>query len=487
MNALAKRTVTVLLAFLLSGVRVSAQNGSAAPPATGATAPTVYGLETSSQNPLTGSITVGKPSGEILQLSMADAIHRGLRQNLGLQLAGDSQTAARGVLWQERSDLLPNLSGRVSENAEQVNLAAEGFGKIVSQFPGFPLIVGPFGFFDVRATLTQSLINMNDLDSTRSAGQSSAAAKLSYQDAREMVVLVVGATYLSTVASAARVDSAQAQLQTAQALYDQAVDLKKNGVSAGIDLLRAQVELQTRQQQLIATRNSYAKQKLSLARTIGLPLGQEFTLTDKGREDAPVPVTVDDALQRAYAARADYQSALARVRSDEYSRSAATAEHLPSLSIYADYGAIGPTLSQLHGSYTAYAALQIPIFAGNRAKGDALVADAALQRDRQQLENLRAQIEQEVRATLLDLQSSFDQVGVARSNVDLAQQTLVQARDRFNAGATDNIEVVQAQESVANANESYISSLYAYNLAQVELARATGSAERSIPQDGKGK
>ena len=139
------------------------------------------------------------------------------------------------------------------------------------------------------------------------------------------------------------------------------------------------------------------------------------------------------------------------------------------------------------GSFTAYAALQIPIFAGNRAKGDVLVADAALQRDRQQLGNLQAQIEQEVRATLLDLQSSFDQVGVARSNVDLAQQTLVQARDRFTAGATDNIEVVQAQESVANANESYISSLYAYNLAQVELARATGSAERSILQDGKGK
>lgn len=489
MSALAKRTVTVVLAFVLTEVPIFAQSGAppGAPPTGAATAPTVYSLETSSQSPLTGSITEGKPSGEILQLSMADAIQRGLRQNLGLQLAGDSQTYAHGVLWQERSELLPSLSGRVSENTEQVNLAAEGFGKIIGQFPGFPLIVGPFGFFDVRATLTQSLVNMTALDTTRSAGQSSAAAKLSYQDAREMVVLVVGAGYLATVASAARVDSAQAQLQTAQALYDQAVDLKKNGVSAGIDLLRAQVELQTRQQLLIAARNGYAKQKLSLARTIGLPLAQEFALTDKGREDAPAPVTIDDALQRAYAARADYQSALARVRSDEYSRSAATAEHLPSLSIYADYGAIGPTLSQLHGSYTAYAALQIPIFAGNRAKGDVLVADAALQRDRQQLGNLQAQIEQEVRATLLDLQSSFDQVGVARSNVDLAQQTLVQARDRFTAGATDNIEVVQAQESVANANESYISSLYAYNLAQVELARATGSAERSILQDGKGK
>jgi outer membrane protein TolC len=418
---------------------------------------------------------------------MADAIEWGLRQNLGAQLAGDSQTAAQGLLWQRRSDLLPHFSGRVSENAAQVNLAAEGFGKIVGQFPGFPLIVGPFGFFDARAVLTQSVVDMNAIDNARSAERNSIAAKLSYQDARGMVVLVVGATYLATVAAAARVDSAEAQLKTAQALYDQAVDLKKVGVSAGIDLLRAQVELQTRQQQFIAARNDYAKQKLALARTIGLPMAQEFNLTDPSTYSAPEAVTVDEALQRAYASRADYQSAMSQVRAAEYARQAATAEHLPSLSIYADYGAIGPVPSQLHGSFTTYAALQIPIFAGNRAKGDALLADAALERSRQQVENLRAQIEQEVRATLLDLQSSSDQVAVAKSNVDLAQQTLVQARDRFNAGATDNIEVVQAQEAVATANESYISSLYAYNLARVELARATGSAEQGIRQDGKEK
>jgi len=443
--------------------------------------------QTSVQNPILGSVPVGKPSAEVLSLSLADALQRGLKQNLGLLLATDSQTAAHGQLWQARSALLPNLSARVSEDAVQVNLAAQGFGKIASRFAGFPLIVGPFGFFDMRATLTQSIFDLNALATERSSRQNSAAAQFSYQDMREMVVLVVGTDYVQSVAAASRVDTAQAQLQTAQALYNQSLDMKNVGVSAGIDVLRAQVELQTRQQQLIAARNDFAKQKLSLARTIGLPLGQEFTLADKAPYQPPEGLTVEQSLDQAYRARADFQAALVQVQGAESARRAATAEHLPTLSAYADYGVIGPTPGHTHGTFTTYAALRIPIFAGNKAHGDALVADAELSREQQQLENLRAQIEQDVRTALLDLQSASDQVSVARSNIDLAGQTLAQARDRFTAGITDNIEVIQAQEAVASANESYISSLYAYNLARVQLARATGSAEKGFLQYWQGK
>jgi outer membrane protein TolC len=440
-----------------------------------------------SQNPLFGSVTEGTVSGNVLPLSLADAVERGLRQNLGQLLSADTVTSSQGQLVQARSDLLPNLSARISENAAQVDLAAQGFEKIAGKFPGFPTVVGPFGYFDARGAVSQSLVDLNALANARSAERNRAAAKFSYQDTREMVVLVVGATYLQTIASLARVDSADAQVKTAQALYDQAVDLKQTGTTAGIDLLRAQVELQSRQQQSITAHNDFAKQKLSLARAIGLPLGQEFTLTDTAPYEPSPAVTLADALARAYSARADFQSALAQVTAAEYARRAATAEHLPSAGAYADYGVLGPTPSQLHGVFDAYVALHIPIFAGNRARGDALIADADLARRRQQLENLRGQIEQDVRTAMLDLQSSSDQVGVAKSNVDLAQQTLTQARDRFSAGVTDNIEVVQAQQSVANANESYISSLYAYNLARVELARATGSAERGIREYWKGK
>lgn len=446
------------------------------------------GLQQNSlQNETMGSVPTGTVSPQPIPLSLADAIERGLRQNLGLLLSDDAELSAHGELWQARSPLLPNVSAKVDENALKVNLAAEGFSKVTSLFPNFPLLIGPFGYFDARIAFSQSLLDVHLLATERSSRQNAAAAKYSYQDMREVVVLVVGAAYLQNIAAASRVDTADAQVQTAQALYNQSLDMRTVGVSAGIDVLRAQVELQSRRQQLISARNDFAKQKLALARMIGLPLGQDFTLTEKIPYQAPEPVTVEEALQQALKSRADYQAALSQVQAAEQTLRAAKTEHLPSLSVYADYGEIGPTPSTVKGTYTTSAALNIPIFTGNRAHGDAQVAQAELNRSHQQAENLRAQIEQDVRDSLLDLQAAGDQVSVAMSNVDLAQQTLTQARDRFANGATDNIEVVQAQESVAAANESFISSLYAYNLARVELARATGSAESGFRQYWKEK
>jgi outer membrane protein TolC len=486
------RTAFALFATLGLAIGSRAQTTTSiaptAPPTSASSAASGITTPPSSvQNPLFGSVPTGKVTAKVLPLSLSDAIDRGLSQNLGLLLNDDAILAAQGKGRQELSNLLPQLSAKVSENAAEVNLAAQGFEKISARFPGFPLIVGPFGYFDVRAFGSQSLIDLESLDKKRSADQATAATRHDYQDTREAVVLVVAATYLGAVAARSQVNTAEAQERTAQVLYDQAVDLQKVGISAGIDLLRAQVELQTRQQQLIAAQNDFAKQKLALARTIGLPLGQPFTLTDTAPYEPPPTVSIEQALELAYANRADYQSALALARAAEYSRRAATAEHLPTVTANADYGVIGPTPDQTHGTFTASASLHIPIFAGGKAQGDALQAQAQLDRDRQQLDNLRGQIEQDVRNGLLDLRSASDQVKVARSNVDLAQQTLQQARDRFSSGVTDNIEVVQAQETVARANESYISSLYAYNLARVELARATGSAERSIRQYWKGK
>ena len=443
--------------------------------------------QNSAQNQTFGSVPTGAVSPQPISLSLADVIERGLRQNLGLLVSQDAQLSAHGQLWQARSPLLPDVSARISENAQKVNLAAEGFGKIASQFPGFPLVVGPFGYFDARVAFSQSIVDLNLLAMERSSQQNAVAVKQSYQDMREAVVLAVGATYLQTIAAAARVDTADAQVQSAQALYNQAVDMRNVGISAGIDVLRSQVELQSRRQQLIAARNDLAKQKLALARVIGLPLAQDFVLTEKIPYEAPEPITVEEMLDQALKSRSDFQAALSQVHAAELSVRAATAEHLPSLSIYADYGGIGPTPSDLRGTFTTYAALHIPIFTGNRAHGDAQVAQAELNRSRQELENLRAQVEEDVRDGILDLQAAADQVSVAMSNVDLAERTLAQARDRFASGATDNIEVVQAQEAVASANESYISSLYAYNLARVELARATGSAERGFRQYWKEK
>ena len=443
--------------------------------------------QTSSQNPLFGSVPTGTATTEVLPLSISDAIDRGLRQNLGLLMGNDAVVSSKGQVWEQLSHLLPSVSGGMSEHAEQVDLAQQGFQKVVGHFPGFPLVIGPFGYFELHATASQSLVDMHALEDTRSAQRNLDAAKLSYQDLRELVVLVVGATYLQAIASSSRVDTAEAQVQTAQALYDQAVDLKKVGTTAGIDLLRAQVELQARQQQRIAARNDFAKQKLALARTIGLPLGQQFTLTDAAPYESSTPASLEESLQQAYSNRADFQSAQTQVRAAEYARRSVKFEHLPTVTADAEYGVVGPTPGTTHGTFSASASLNIPIFLGNKAHGDALIADAELEHDRQRVDDLRAQIEQDVRDAQLDLQSAADQVSVARSNVDLAQQALTESRDRFQAGATDNLEVVQAQETVATANESYITSLYAYNLARVRLARATGTAERGIRQYWKGK
>src|SRR5580700_6293882 len=443
-----------------------------------------------SQSPFTGSEPEGKASPEVLQLGFQEAIDRGLRNNLGLLLSGDQTIMARGERWKQLSNLLPNLSARVQEDAQNLDLAALGFQKL---FPLFgvkgtiPAVTPGFSYFDARASVSQSLFNFSDLEKERAASESLKSAKYTYKDARELVVLAVGNAYLLTIASAARIETTDAQVKNAQALYNKAIDQQKAGLSPAIDTLRSQVELQTRQQQLIAAHNDFAKQKLSLARVIGLPPGQEFLLTEKAPYQALTPLPREIYLERAYASRSDYQAAQAQVRAAELSRRAATAGHYPSLDFNANYGDIGATPDHSNGTWQVNGGLNIPIFAGGKVRSDVLEAEAQLKQARSQLADLRGRIDYEVRASLLDLSSAAEQVEVARSSVDLAEQTLAQSEDRFTAGVADNLEVVQAQESVASAHESYIQSLYAHNLAKIELARAIGNAEQGVESYLKGQ
>jgi outer membrane protein TolC len=434
------------------------------------------------QNGFTGSVPSGSATNEVLQISVIDALDRGLKYNLGLLLSSDSTLSARGARWKELSNLLPNVEAKGQEVSQQVSLAQFGF-----RIPGVPTVIGPFNYLDMRAYLSQSVFNWNYIQKERSAALSLKAAELSYKDARELVVLVVGNAYLEVIAAASRVETAEAQVKTAQTLYDRSSDQLKAGVSPAIDTLRSQVELQSRKQQLISARNDFAKQKLNFSRATGLPLGQEFTLTDKVPYQTYTPPSLDECLKRAYTSRADYQAAMAQTRAAELSRRAATAEHYPFFDVEADYGDIGVNPANSNGTYHVQGTLTVPIFQGGKAHADVLQAEATLRQTRARTEDLRAQIDNDVRNALLDLQAAADQVEVARSNVDLAEQTLTQAQDRFSAGVTDNLEVVQAQESVASAHESYISSLYAHNLAKLEIARALGDAEQGVKRYLKGQ
>jgi outer membrane protein TolC len=439
-----------------------------------------------SQSPFTGSEPDGQATPQVLQLSFQGAIDRGLRNNLGFLLAGDQTIMARGERWKELSNLLPNFGVRIQEDAQTTSLTALGFKSNFFPFP-VPRVIGPFNYFDARASLTQSLFSFKDIEQERAAEERLKSANYSLKDAREVVVLAVGNSYLLAIASAARIETAQAQVENAQALYDKAADQLKAGLTPSIDALRSRVELQTRQQQLIAASNDFAKQKLSLARIIGLPSGQEFELTEKAPYEALTPLPIETYLQRAYSSRSDYQAAQAQVRAAEFVRRGATAGHYPTLDLSANFGDIGVTPAESNGTWQVNGGLNIPIFAGGKVHSDVLEAESQLKQARSQLNDLRGRIDYEVRASLLDLNSAAQQVEVARSSVDLAEQALVQSRDRFAAGVTDNLEVVQAQEAVASAHESFIQSLYAHNLAKVELARAIGDAEQGVDRYLKGR
>jgi len=482
---------------LYGGLTASAQYSAPATPApynpiavaevTGASRTAVQAgqnnYQTLSQNPYLGGVPAGRLSATPVALSRDDAVARGLKQNLGGVLATDAVTDARGQRWQALSDLLPHVITDTGFGVHQINVKA-AFGLTI---PGEPPIIGPFGYFDSRAYLTQSVFDWVSIERGRSSRAQLNAAEFGSKDAREVVVLVIVSNYLLVIADQSEVESATSQRDTAKALFQQTSDQKTAGLASAVDVLRSQVQLQSREQKLIVAQNSLAKQKLVLARAIGLPLGQTFEITTRVPYQELTPSVLDDAIQNAYKARPDFQVQINQVRSAELERKAASAERYPSVGAETDYGLSGVNPGSSHGTVDAAATLRIPIFQGGRVHGDVLRADVSLTRERQRLEDLRARIDQEVRDVYLDLDSAAQEVSVEKSAIMLATQNLEQSRDRFVSGVTDNIEVVQAQDALAIASDAYIASLYSYNLAKISLARATGVATSRFAEYVEGK
>jgi outer membrane protein TolC len=438
--------------------------------------PALFGQQVQFQ----GSVPNGEPSPTPVALTLQDAIDRGLRNNLGLLLSGQASQIARSQRLRSLSALLPQVTGAVSENVEQIDLKTRGIDFHIPGGFSTPALVGPFDYTDARAFATFSVFDYNLRKTHSAASEGDRAAQLSFKDARDLVVQSVANAYLLVTAGSSRVQALRAQVDTDEAIYDRTASQKQAGTAAAIDVLRAHVQLEREQQQLITQVNQVAKDKLALGRVIGLPLGQEFTIADREPYSSLTAMTPQEALRAAFEQRADFQSAKASVRAAENSVSAVRAERYPSLGVAADYGAVGTTLDSSHGTFTFLAFAKFNIFDGGRITGDVVEARALLKQRQDELADLNGQIDYQVRAALLDIQSAADQVAVARNNLDLANQTLTQAQDRFAAGVADTIEVVQAQGSVAVANDDLISALYAHNLSKVELARALGSTEERI-------
>ena len=431
--------------------------------------------QTPSTDVFIGSGAVDKLVPGTIQLSLLDAMDRGLKHNLGLLLSQQQSEQARAQYRRQLSLLLPNVSGNVSESLNQINLAA--FGIPLPAGLKSP-VVGPFGVFDAHASMSETLLDFNALNKIHAAAENEKAAKFTILDARELVVLVVGNEYLLTLADGARLDTAKAQLTTAQTIAQQTSDLKNAGVAAGIDVLRAQVQMQTQQKRVLAAQDQFERQKMQLARTIGLPVSQQFQLTDKVPYAPLEAMNLDQALAQAYKQRPEYLAAESRNRAAELAVKAARGEALPTIEVNGQTGVIGPTPGNSEGTYNLSAGVHVPIFQGGKVKADVAQAEAQLRQSKMQLEDLHSRVEFEVRSALLDVKTSDDQVQVARQQIDLAAEQLKEARDRYAAGVSGSLEVVQAQEAVASANDNNIQALYLNNVAKLSLVRALGEAEQ---------
>jgi len=430
-----------------------------------------------------GSVPTGSASSTPLALTLNDAIRRGLETNLGLLTRANTSGEARAQRVRALSALLPQVTGTLGETAEQLNLKTLGINFHFPPIPGFvgiPTIVSPFEYTAAQANISAKVFDWNARKNLSSARANEEAARLAVQDVRDLVVEGVVNGYLEIIASASRVASIQAQVNTAEAIYNRAVSQKQAGTSPAIDVLRAQVELKNQQQRLLAQQNQFDKGKLTLARVIGLPAGQTFDVADKVPYAPLSGLTQEEALRMALAQRPDYQSARKTVQGAEEALRAAHAQWYPTVGINGYYGDWGPTLASSHGVFNLTAALNFNIFNGGRIRSDVEQARAVLKQRTDELADLGGQIDFQVRTAFLDIGTAAEQVAVAQANLELANETLEQARDRFSAGVADTIEVVQAQESVAAANDSMISALYAHNVAKAALARGLGLAEQGI-------
>jgi outer membrane protein TolC len=419
-----------------------------------------------------GSLSVGEATAQTLDLTLDDAIQRGLKNNLGVILSATETDTARGQRLSQLQSLLPTVDGSFKDTVTQVDLAVYGL-----RFPGIPNVIGPFGYQDLRGSLNWSLVNINSLRSYLASRHNFNSSQLSAEDARDMVVLTVGNAYLLAVADESQITSVSAQVTTSKVSLDQAVANHEAGTAPMLDELRARVDYQQLQQQLIVAQNSLEKDKLALARTIGLPLAQKFNLADKAPYQAFDELDVDATIRQAHANRKDLAAMVEQVKAAEQQRKAATADRFPTLTVAGDYGDIGTNLSHSHGTEDLTGTVSVPLFAEFALRGEAEVAQSTLDTDKAKLSDQNAQVDADIRDALLDIASAQKLVEVARSSVELANEALSEAQQRYKNGVSDNLAVSQAEQSLAQANDQYVSSLYRHNVAKLSLARALGAGQ----------
>jgi outer membrane protein TolC len=439
-------------------------------------------LATQSQNPYLGSVP-SKATGTTMELSLLGAIHRGLQYNLGLIESNHASADVRAERLRALSALLPQLEARAQQAFESISYKEIGLKlPAIPGFPSLPPTTGGFGYQDARVSLTQSVFDGRLRAEYRAQKNAEQASILNIKDSRDVVVLAVGTAYLQVIASAARVETAKAQLASAQELDQQTANQVKSEVSPEIDSLRARVERQSAEQRLTNALNQLEKDKLTLGRITGLAMDQNFVLTDSLAYHPLSGVTNESATDEALRSRSDLRSSEASVEAAELTLRAQRAERLPVVSVSADYGGGGVNVGNFNQLYTVSGNVSVPIYTGGRIRADIEQAREDLARKQAEYEDLKGRIAYDVHVAWLDLNASDSGVKVAERNKALAEQALAQSRDRYANGVTNFLEIVQAQEAVAVSGDNYIDSMYSFNAAMISLARAMGGAETRIQQ-----
>ncbi len=444
-------------------------------PAASTTNPSTRAVQ--SQNPYLGSVPTGEVTNGVVELTLEQAVDRGLKYNLGLIDSTQEDAAVRAQRLRALAALLPNISARAMQNYDNISFKEIGL-KLppIPGFPGLPPTTGGFGYQDARIEATQSVFNLELQERYRAQKALADVSQLNEKDARDVVVFAVGAAFFQVVASEARVQTAKAQLASARELDEQVANQFKSEVSPEIDAIRAQVERQTAEQRLINATNDLEKDKLTLGRITGIPIEQQFDV--RGSNDYyPLPAIDTSTAQQAELTRYDLASAKANVHAAELTLKAEKAQRIPAVSISADYGGGGTNFANLNQVYEVSGGVSVPIFTGGRIKADIDEAKADLGRRQAEYRDLEGRVKYDVRVARLDVTASESSVKVAAQNKALAERALAQSQDRYGNGVTNYLEVVEAEEAVSAANENYIQSLYSFNVSKIALARAMGAAE----------
>ncbi len=413
---------------------------------------------------------------QVLRLTLDQTVALALKQNPTAQIAVLTAAQSEQDKNISRAELLPHANATLTDQAEKINVLAEFGGK--SPFPGFPKTIGPFQVFSAGPTFGMPVFDLTLWRRYQAARATMGASQETSLSTREQVILLVVSQYIGTLRAMANVQASQSRVELAQALYDQAADLQKEGVGTGIDTLRANVELQNEKQRFIQAETDRETSLYALSRLLNLDPRQPLELADSlSFFDTPQP-EVDTSLELAYAGRQEWKSLESQIKAAGYDKKAAQDSRLPSLRFDGNFTYIGTSSNTTLPTYNYEATVNLPLFTGGRIHAEVVRADLEIRKLEQQRDDLRNQIGLEVKTALVNLESARNEVQVANLGVQLSKEEVDQARDRFNAGVANNIEVIQAQDSLARANDNQIAALYRFNQARADLARAIGQMEK---------